>query len=220
MGTAGIEGFGPAVVEKLLENNLIKSAADIYKLTAEDISSLDKMGEKSAENLISAIERSKSAGLERLLFALGIRQVGEVAAEEIAARMQSLDAIMDATCEDFAAMSDIGDITATAIVEFFADARVQETVERLRLSGVSLRAVKEKKSAVFEGMTFVLTGTLPTMTRDEASDLIKERGGKVSGSVSKKTSIVLAGEEAGSKLTKANELGVRVINEEEFKAML
>ena len=219
-GAMNIEGLGPQVVELLLSAGKIKDFADLYDLTVEDIEGLDRMGRKSAENLISAIERSKSAGLERLLFALGIRQVGEVAAEEIAARMQSLDAIIDASFEDFASIADIGDITASAIVEFFSDDKVLDTVERLRLSGVSFRAVKEKKSAVFEGMTFVLTGTLPTMTRDEASELIKERGGKVSGSVSKKTSIVLAGEEAGSKLTKANELGVKVINEEEFKAML
>ena len=219
-GAMNIEGLGPQVVELLLSAGKIKDFADLYDLTVEDIEGLDRMGRKSAENLISAIERSKGAGLERLLFALGIRQVGEVAAEEIAARMQSLDAIIEASFEDFASIADIGDITASAIVEFFSDDKVLDTVERLRLSGVSFRAVKEKKSAVFEGMTFVLTGTLPTMTRDEASELIKERGGKVSGSVSKKTSIVLAGEEAGSKLTKANELGIKVINEEEFKAML
>ena len=219
-GAMNIEGLGPQVVELLLSAGKIEDFADLYELTVEDIEGLDRMGRKSAENLIAAIDRSKSAGLERLLFALGIRQVGEVAAEQIAARMQTLDAVIEARFEDFSAMSDIGDITATAIVEFFADEGVLATVERLRLAGVSFNAVKEKKSAVFEGMTFVLTGTLPTMTRDQASDLIKERGGKVSGSVSKKTSIVLAGEEAGSKLTKANELGVRVINEEEFKAML
>ena len=219
-GAMNIEGLGPQVVELLLSAGKIKDFADLYDLRVEDIEGLDRMGRKSAENLISAIERSKSAGLERLLFALGIRQVGEVAAEEIAARMQSLDTVMEASFEDFASIADIGDITATAIVEFFSDDKVLDTVERLRLSGVSFRAVKEKKSEVFEGMTFVLTGTLPTMTRDEASELIKERGGKVSGSVSKKTSVVLAGEEAGSKLTKANELGVKVINEEEFKSML
>ena len=219
-GAMNIEGLGPQVVELLLASGKIRDFADLYDLTVEDIEGLDRMGRKSAENLINAIDRSRSRGLERLLFALGIRQVGEIAAEEIAARMQTLDNIMDAGFEDFAAINDIGDITASAIVEYFSDERNLATVERLRLSGVSFRAVKEKKSAVFEGLTFVLTGTLPSMTRDEASALIKERGGKVSGSVSKKTSMVLAGEEAGSKLTKANELGVKVINEEEFKAML
>ena len=219
-GAMNIDGLGPQVVELLLANGKISDIADLYSLTVEDIEPLERMGRKSAENLIAAIEKSKSAGLERLLYALGIRQIGEVAAEEIAAKMQTLDNVISASFEDFASMSDIGDITASAIVEFFADERIRALCERLREAGVSFNAVKEKKSNVFEGLTFVLTGTLPTMTRDEASALIKERGGKVSGSVSKKTSYVLAGEEAGSKLTKANELGVTVIDEEKFLEMI
>ena len=219
-GAMNIDGLGPQVVELLIANQRIRNIADLYSLRAEDIESLERMGKKSADNLIAAIEKSKSAGLERLLYALGIRQVGEVAAEEIAARMQTLDAIIGASFEDFAAMSDIGEITAGAIVEFFRDERVLALVESLREAGVSFVAVKEKKSNIFEGFTFVLTGTLPTMTRDEASSLIKERGGKVSGSVSKKTSYVLAGEEAGSKLTKANELGITVIDENKFLEMI
>lgn len=219
-GAMNIDGLGPQVVELLLASEKIKDIADLYSLTVEDIEPLERMGKKSAENLISAIEKSKSAGLERLLYALGIRQIGEVAAEEIAAKMQTLDNVIAASFEDFASMSDIGDITASAIVEFFADERVLSLCERLREAGVSFNAVKEKKSNIFEGLTFVLTGTLPTLTRDEASALIKERGGKVSGSVSKKTSYVLAGEEAGSKLTKANELGVTVIDEEKFIEMI
>lgn len=219
-GAMNIDGLGPQVVELLLANEKIKDIADLYSLTVEDIEPLERMGRKSAENLISAIEKSKSAGLERLLYALGIRQIGEVAAEEIAAKMQTLDNVIGASFEDFANMSDIGDITASAIVEFFSDERVLELCERLRAAGVSFNAVKEKKSNIFEGLTFVLTGTLPTMTRDEASELIKERGGKVSGSVSKKTSYVLAGEEAGSKLTKANDLGITVIDEEAFLKMI
>ena len=219
-GAMNIDGLGPQVVELLLANEKIKDIADLYSLTVEDIEPLERMGKKSAENLISAIEKSKSAGLERLLYALGIRQIGEVAAEEIAAKMQTLDNVIAASFEDFASMSDIGDITASAIVEFFADERVLSLCERLREAGVSFNAVKEKKSNIFEGLTFVLTGTLPTMTRDEASALIKERGGKVSGSVSKKTSYVLAGEEAGSKLTKAKELGITVIDEESFFKMI
>ena len=219
-GAMNIDGLGPQVVELLISNGKISDIADLYALKAEDVEGLERMGEKSAKNLIEAIEKSKSAGLERLLYALGIRQVGEVAAEEIAARMQTLDAIVSASFEDFSAMSDIGDITARAIVEFFENERVLQFVERLREAGVSFVAVKEKKSNIFEGLTFVLTGTLPTMTRDEASALIKERGGKVSGSVSKKTSYVLAGEEAGSKLTKANELGVTVIDENRFMEMI
>ena len=219
-GAMNIEGMGPQVVELLLANNKISNPADLYNLKVEDIEGLDRMGRKSAENLISAIEKSKTAGLERLLYALGIRQVGEVAAEEIAAKMQTLDNIMSAGFDDFASIPDIGDITASAIVDFFADESVLDLCERLRKAGVSFNAVKEKKSSVFDGMIFVLTGTLPTMTRDEASELIKERGGKVSGSVSKKTSFVLAGEEAGSKLTKAKELGITVIDENEFLNMI
>ena len=219
-GAMNIEGLGPQVVELLLASGKIREAADLYDLKVEDVEPLERMGRKSAENLISAIERSKSCGLERLLFALGIRQVGEVAAEEIAAKMQTLDNVMAAGFDDFAAIADIGDITARALVEFFADEKVKISIERLRSAGVSFNAVKEKKSEIFEGLTFVLTGTLPTMTRDEASALIKERGGKVSGSVSKKTSYVLAGEEAGSKLTKAKELGIEIIDENKFLEMI
>ena len=219
-GAMNIEGLGPQVVELLISSGKIEGIADLYTLTVEDIEPLERMGRKSAENLIAAIKESKERGLERLLYALGIRQVGEVAAEEIAARMQTLDNVMAASYDDFASIQDIGDITAGAIVEFFSDESVRSLCEKLREAGVSFNAVKEKKSNVFEGLTFVLTGTLPTMTRDEASALIKERGGKVSGSVSKKTSYVLAGEEAGSKLTKANELGVKVISEEEFLDMI
>jgi DNA ligase (NAD+) len=178
------------------------------------------MGRKSAENLISAIERSKNAGLERLLYALGVRQVGEVAAEEIAGKLRTLDACFEASLEDFAAINDIGEVTATALVEFFADEKTRELCERLKELGVKCESVAEPKKETLMGLTFVLTGTLPTMTRDEASDLIKKNGGKVSSSVSKKTSYVVAGEEAGSKLTKAQALGVPVIDEDALKAML
>lgn len=219
-GAMNIEGLGPQVVELLLANGRIKGIADLYDLKIEDVETLDRMGRKSAENLINAIEESKSRGLERLLFALGVRQVGEVAAEQIAGKMQTLDNVFSATFEDFAAIQDIGDITARALVEFFADEDTRDLCERLRNAGVSFNAVKEQKSSAFEGLTFVLTGTLPTMTRDQASELIKERGGKVSGSVSKKTSYVLAGEEAGSKLTKAQELGITIISEAEFLEMI
>ena len=169
-----------------------------------------------SENLISAIEESKSRGLERLLYALGVRQVGEVAAENIAAKMQTLDNCFTATHEQFAEIDDIGEITASMLVEFFADDNTRILCERLKEYGVRTDAVAEKPSDKLSGNTFVLTGTLPTMTRDEASELIKKNGGKVSGSVSKKTSYVVAGDEAGSKLTKARELGVKVITEAEL----
>lgn len=219
-GAMNIDGLGPQVVELLLANGKIKDIADLYSLKVEDIEGLDRMGKKSAENLISAIEESKGRGLERLLYALGIRQVGEVAAEEIARRFRTLDALISATRDDFVNINDIGEITATALVEFFADEGARALCERLASLGVVTEAVSEERGVLLEGLTFVLTGTLPTMTRDEASDIIKENGGKVSGSVSKKTSYVLAGEEAGSKLTKAQALGVPVIDEETFLKMV
>lgn len=219
-GAMNIDGLGPQVVELLLSAGKIRDIADLYTLTVQDIEGLDRMGKKSAENLVSAIESSKSRGLEKLLYALGVRQVGEVAAEEIARKMRTLESLFSATFEDFTSISDIGDITATALVEFFADPATRALCDRLISLGVSGNSVSEARGERFAGLTFVLTGTLPTMTRDEASDLIKKNGGKVSGSVSKKTSYVLAGEEAGSKLTKANELGVPVISEPQLLEMI
>lgn len=219
-GAMNIDGLGPQVVELLLSNHKITDIADLYTLKVEDIEELDRMGRKSAENLVAAIEASKSRGLERLLFALGIRQVGEVAAEEIAGKMRTLDNLFTATFEDFSSIKDIGTITATALVEFFADPTTKDLCDRLKSLGLNTEATGEEKGELFAGLTFVLTGTLPTMTRDEASAIIKQNGGKVSGSVSKKTSYVLAGEEAGSKLTKAKDLGVNIIDESAFLEML
>ena len=219
-GAMNIEGLGPQVVELLLSSGKIKDIADLYTLRVEDIEGLERMGRKSAENLVKAIEDSKSRGLEKLLFALGIRQVGEVAAEEIARKMQSLDALFNAGFEDFVAINDIGDITATALVEFFGREETRMLCNRLSSLGVLTEAIGEARGSTLEGLTFVLTGTLPTMSRDQASALIKAAGGKVSGSVSKKTSYVVAGEEAGSKLTKAKELSVPILTEEELLNML
>ena len=219
-GAMNIDGLGPQVVELLLSAGKIKDIADLYTLTVEDIEGLDRMGKKSAENLVNAINESKNRGLERLLFALGIRQVGEVAAEEIAGKMRSLDNLFEATFEDFSSIKDIGGITATALVEFFADPSTRELCQKLISLGVKTDAVGEEKGEKFAELTFVLTGTLPTMTRDEASALIKKEGGKVSGSVSKKTSYVVAGEEAGSKLAKAKELGVKIIDEATLLSMI
>ena len=219
-GAMNIDGLGPQVVELLLSNGKIKDIADLYTLRIEDIETLDRMGRKSAENLVSAIEESKGRGLERLLYALGVRQVGEVAAESIARKMRTIDACINATIDDFTAVEDIGEITASALVEFFADSSTLELIERLKALGVNTEATAEERAETLNGLTFVLTGTLPTMTRDEASALIKQAGGKVSGSVSKKTSYVVAGEEAGSKLTKANELGVTVLDEDGLLKLL
>jgi DNA ligase (NAD+) len=215
-----IDGLGPQMVELLLRNEKIKDVTDLYGLKVEDVKDLDRMGEKSAQNLISAIEASKSRGLEKLLYALGIRQVGEVAAEQIAGRFGTLEALFTATAEDFVAMSDIGEITANYILEYFADPDHLALCERLAALGVETVAKKQVASQRLEGLTFVITGTLPTMTRDEATERIKQNGGKVSSSVSKKTSYVLAGEEAGSKLTKAKELGVPIIDEAGLLSML
>ena len=219
-GAMNIGGLGPQVVDLLIREGRISDIADLYTLTVEDVETLDRMGRKSAENLISAIEASKSRGLERLLFALGVRQVGEVAAESIAAKMRTLEACFAATAEDFAAVRDIGEVTAAALCEFFADDATRALCDRLIAAGVLTEAVAEKPADTLAGLTFVLTGTLPTMSRDEASALIKRAGGKVSGSVSKKTSYVVAGEEAGSKLAKANDLGVPVIDESALLEML
>ena len=219
-GAMNIDGLGPQVVELLLASGKIRDISDLYTLKATDLEGLERMGKKSAENLVLAIEDSKGRGLERLLFALGIRQVGEIAAEEIARRFRTLDALFDATLEDFLAVDDIGEITAGALVEFFASPETRALCERLSELGVKTDAVGEERGSLFEGLTFVLTGTLPTMTRDEASAIVKANGGKVSGSVSKKTSYVLAGEEAGSKLTKAQALGVKIIDEEQFMNMV
>lgn len=219
-GAMNIDGLGPQVVELLLSADKIQNIADLYELRIEDIENLERMGRKSAENLVNAIAESKSRGLERLLYALGVRQVGEVAAESIARKMRTIEACMDATVDDFTAIEDIGEITASALVEFFADESVRKLISRLQELGLKTDATAEEREETLLGLTFVLTGTLPTMTRDEASALIKQAGGKVSGSVSKKTSYVVAGEEAGSKLTKANELGITVLDEDGLLRLL
>lgn len=215
-----IDGMGPAVVRLLIASGLIHDVADIYSLSAGEIEGLDRMGKKSAENLIAAIERSKSAGLDKLIYALGIRQVGEKAARSLAEAFPDIELLFSASEEQISAIYDFGDISAHYIVNFFAHPQTRVLVDELKSRGVKTTYEVQKRGNIFEGMTFVLTGTLPTMKRDEASRLIEENGGKVSSSVSAKTSMVLAGEDAGSKLTKAQSLGVRIISEEELLAML
>ena len=219
-GAMNIDGLGQQIIDLLIANNLINDVADLYLLKAEDIEKLDRMGEKSASNLINAIERSKGAGLERLIYALGIRQVGEVAAAALAAKYKTLDNCFNATVEELCKIDDIGEITAKSFVDFFSRPESRKLADELIAAGVNTESTAQPKGEKLAGMTFVITGTLPTMKRDEASDLIKANGGKVSGSVSKKTSYVVAGEEAGSKLTKANELGVTVISEEQLLDMI
>jgi len=218
-GAMNIDGLGPQVVELLLGAHLISDAADLYSLRINQIAGLERMGEKSAKNLIDAIEASKAAGLERLVYALGIRNIGEVAAVSLAAKYGTLDALMNASAEELCAIDDVGPITAACVVEFFSHEKNRALCQKLSDAGVLTVSTAEPVGESFAGLTFVLTGTLPTMTRDEAAELIKKRGGKVSSSVSKKTSYVVAGEAAGSKLTKARDLGVTVISEEDLLKM-
>jgi DNA ligase (NAD+) len=199
---------------------LVHSIADIYALRKEQLLGLERIGEKSADSLLEQIERSKKAQLNRVLLGLGIRFVGERTAQLLASHFGSMDAIMDAKQEGLVAVNEVGPKVAEAIAEFFAARRNRELVERLRKAGLTFTAEKKVTSSQLEGLTFVLTGTLPTLTREEAKERIESAGGKVSGSVSKKTSFVVAGDEAGSKLDKAKSLGVKVLDEAGLREML
>lgn len=215
-----IEGLGPAVVEQLVNNNLISKQTDIYSLTVEEIASLERMGEKSAQNLIKAIENSKENDLSKLVFALGIRNVGEKAAKLISERFMSLEGIQNATIEELTEIEGIGEVLAKSIVDYFGNDSAREMVETLQSFGVNTLSKKEKVDDRFLGKTFVITGTLEGYTRGEMTELIEKYGGKCSGSVSKKTSYVLAGEEAGSKLDKAGQLGVPIISLNDLLEMI
>ncbi len=214
-----IDGMGPAVVKSLLDAGLISDVADLYRLEASKLKDLERMGEKSANNLISAIEASKKAGLDRLIYALGIRNIGEKAAKALATAFGTIDALAKATKEDLVAIPDFGEITADCVLDYFAHPQTIELVEKLKACGVMTTYEIEKADKIFEGMTFVLTGTLPNLSRDEASAIIERHGGKASSSVSSKTTYVVAGEKAGSKLTKAQNLGVAIIDEETLLKM-
>lgn len=215
-----IEGLGPAVVQQLVENDLVHTAADLYGLQAPEIAKLDRMGKKSAENLIRAIANSRSNDLSRLIYGLGIRQVGEKAAKVLALHFKTFDALSAATVEELTEINDVGSVTAQCIVEYLAQPQAQDLIRRLREAGVNMKSTTELVDQRFSGMTFVLTGTLTQFDRKMAEDLIEKRGGKAAGSVSKKTTYVVAGEAAGSKLQKAEELGIPVLTEEEFARML
>ena len=215
-----IDGMGEAVVSALIDADLIRDAADIYRLDASSIADLDRMGEKSAQNLTKAIERSKDAGLDKLIYALGIRGVGEKAARSLAETFGNIDALANATKEDLVAIDDFGEITADYVVNFFTHPQNKKLIEELKSLGLKTTFGAEKASDILAGLTFVLTGTLPTMTRNEAEAKIISNGGKTSSSVSKKTSYVLAGSDAGSKLTKAEALGVNTIDEDTFLKMI
>ena len=215
-----IDGLGVAVVENLVGAGLIKTPGDLYFLKEEDVAGLERMGKKSAQNLLAAIERSKSNDLSRLIYAFGIRQVGQKAGKILAARFHTLEALENAALEELTAVDDIGAITAQSILEWMASPQSRHLIQRLAQAGVNMTAAEQGSDQRFAGMTFVFTGALEKFTRDEAAAMVEDRGGKSASSVSKKTSYVVAGEAAGSKLRKAQELGVTVLTEDEFLALL
>ena len=215
-----IEGMGTAVLETFVNEGMIKTAADIYHLDKDKIASIERMGEKSADNLIEAAEKSKKNDLARLIYALGIRHIGQKAGALLADKFGTMDALMNSTAEDIAEIEGFGLIMAKSVEEFFSHEESRQLIAELEAVGVNMESQKEIVDMRFESMTFVLTGTLSTYTRSQASKIIESFGGKTSGSVSKKTTYVLAGEDAGSKLDKANKLGVTVISEEEFAEMI
>ena len=215
-----IEGLGSAIVEALIEKDLIKSPADIYYLTLEDVKSLWKSGSKAAEKLLASVEKSKEQDLSRLIYALGIRQVGAKTAKVLASTFGSMEKLMEATAEELTAVPDVGGITADNIHSWFRQEQSVHLIERLRNAGVNFESRRQVTDARFAGKTFVLTGALSKFTREEATEKIELFGGKAAGSVSKKTSFVVVGENAGSKERKARELGIPILSEDDFLAMI
>lgn len=215
-----VDGLGPAIVHQLLDAGLVQSFADLYTLEEGQLAKLERMGKRSAKNLVNALEASKSRDLSRLLFALGIRGIGQRSAQLLAQRFGEMDGVMSATAEEIAGIEGYGEIMAQSVVDFFALEQNRRLIERLKELGLNMRCDTVPAAGTLSGKTFVLTGTLPTLSRSEAKAMIEAVGGKVSGSVSKKTGYVVAGEEAGSKLTKANALGIPVIGEDELRAMI
>jgi DNA ligase (NAD+) len=219
-----IEGLGDKLVDQLVDAGLVRTPADLYRLGVAALAALERMAERSAANLVAAIERSKSTTLERFVYALGIRHVGETTAKDLARHFGALDALLGADEAALLEVNDVGPVLAKSIAGFFAEPHNREGIEQLRAVGVHWPEHAPQRRAVvpapFSGLTFVLTGTLPTLSRDEATALIEAQGGKVAGSVSKKTSYVVAGEEAGSKLDKAVALGVPVVDEPALRRLL
>lgn len=215
-----IDGCGPAVVQQMVDSGMVSTAADLYRLQAPEVARLEHMGEKSAENLLRAIEKSKSNDLSRLIFGLGIRQVGEKAAKVLASHFRTMDALCAATAEELTEINDVGAVTAQCVVDYLGSAQARDLIGRLRDAGVNMESTAQLVDERFAGMTFVLTGTLSRFERKAAQALIEERGGKVAGSVSKRTTYVVAGEAAGSKLKKAQELNIPILTEDEFAKML
>lgn len=215
-----IESLGIAVVENLVNAQLVKTPGDLYFLKEEDVARLDRMGKKSAQKLLAALEKSKSQDLSRLIYAFGIRQVGQKAGKILAARFHTLENLQNAALDELTAVDDIGEITARNILEWMSSPQSRHLIQRLKEAGVNMTAAEQGSDRRFAGMTFVLTGALEKFTRDEAGEMIETRGGKAAGSVSKKTTYVVAGEAAGSKLRRAQELGIPVLTEDEFLEML
>jgi DNA ligase (NAD+) len=215
-----IDGLGEALVNQLTERGLVRNVADLYKLTKDDLLQLERMGEKSAENVLAEIEASKKLPLERVIYGLGIRFVGERTAQFLAEHFGSLDAVMKASAEELEEVNEVGPRIAESIVEFFGDEHNRKLIGDLRKAGLTFTGQKKEKGTKLAGKTFVLTGTLSRHTRDEAKKMIEDAGGRVSGSVSKKTDYVVAGSDAGSKLDKARELGVSVVGEEELEGLV
>jgi DNA ligase (NAD+) len=215
-----IEGLGSAIVDALIEKGYLKSPADIYYLTEEEMKSLWQKGDTAALKLLSAIENSKQQDLSKLIYALGIRQVGAKTGKVLATTFGSMDALMAASLEELTEVSDVGEITAQSIVEWFSQPQSQHMIERLRNAGVNFESKRVISDTRFAGMTFVLTGALTKFTREEATEKIELFGGKASGSVSKKTTYVVVGENAGSKERKARELGIPILSEDQFLEML
>lgn len=220
-GAMNIDGLGEANVVALVDNHLINTVADLYSLTALQLETLERFGKRSAEKLVKAIEASKNNPLDRVIFGIGIRNIGQAAAKLLCEKFGTIDAIMNATAEEISEIDGFGYVMSENVVKAFNDVHFAELIKALREKGVKMEYTSDKTGDNrFEGLTFVLTGTLPTMTRDEAKAIIERLGGKASGSVSKKTSYVLAGEEAGSKLTKAEQLGIPIISEDDFNKMI
>ncbi len=215
-----IDGLGPSLLQALVSRGMVSSPADLYLLREEEVAALDKMGAKSAANLKNALEASKTRDLSRLLFALGIRNVGQRASVLLSEQFRSMDRLLTATPEEISEIEGFGDIMAQNAAAFFALPATRELIAHLKELGLNMESQAKEKGTLFQGKTFVLTGTLPTLTRQQAKEMIEAQGGKAAGSVSKKTSMVLAGEDAGSKLTKAQELGIPIITEAEFLQML
>jgi DNA ligase (NAD+) len=219
-GVMNIDGMGDALVNQLTDRGMVKNVADIYSLTKADLLRLERMGDKSAQNVLNEIEASKKLAWERVIFGLGIRFVGERTAQFLAEHFASMDALMNAEQHELLEVNEVGPRIAESIAEFFQEPRNRDLVGRLRKAGLRLAGEKKERSTQLVGKTFVLTGTLAKYSRDEARRMIEDAGGRVSGSVSRKTDYVVAGEDAGSKLDKARELGVKVIDEKEMENLL